>query len=70
MSTGMVTVCFDIPEELYSAISSFIEAHPDWTQDRAVVAAFSLFLMQNSRSDRRINRMYLDTLFSFNWSAA
>jgi hypothetical protein len=66
-----VSILAEIPEELHESLQSYLEAHPDWDQDRVFSAALSLFLLQNSShtapsgscSYRRTARVYLDSLF-------
>lgn len=62
MSTT-VSILADIPEDLQDALTSYLETHPDWDQDRVISAALSLFLMQYGQSDRKTARVYLDSLF-------
>ncbi|MGF1458068.1 MAG: DUF2811 domain-containing protein [Leptolyngbyaceae cyanobacterium] len=65
MSGPMVSLLVEVPEELHESLQSYLDSHPAWNQQRAFCAALSLFLMQNGSSDRRVNRIYLDTLFDF-----
>jgi hypothetical protein len=58
-----VSILAEIPEELHESLKGYLESHPDWDQDRVFSAALSLFLLQNSSSDRRAARVYLDALF-------
>jgi hypothetical protein len=58
-----VSILAEIPEELHESLKGYLESHPDWDQDRVFSAALSLFLLQNSNSDRRAARVYLDALF-------
>ncbi len=62
MSTT-VSILAEIPEELHTALTRYLETHPDWDQDRVFAAALSLFLLQNGDCDRRAARVYLDALF-------
>ena len=61
--TSTVGLLAEIPEELHETLKDYLETHPDWDQSRVCAAALSLFLMQNGRDDRRINRVYLNALF-------
>ncbi|UBF24243.1 DUF2811 domain-containing protein [Kovacikia minuta CCNUW1] len=61
--TTTVSILAEIPEELHTALTRYVENHPDWDQDRLFAAALSLFLLQNGDCDRRAARVYLDTLF-------
>jgi hypothetical protein len=71
MNTTTVSILAEIPEELHETLKSYLEAHPDWDQDRVFSAALSLFLLQNgggetvsaSRSYRSTARVYLNALF-------
>ena len=47
-----VSILAEIPEELHETLKNYLEFHPDWDQDRVFAAALSLFLLQNSGSDR------------------
>jgi hypothetical protein len=61
--TTTVSILAEIPEELHTALTRYLESHPDWDQDRLFAAALSLFLLQNGDCDRRAARVYLDSLF-------
>jgi hypothetical protein len=65
MSGPMVSLLVEVPEELHESLQCYLDSHPAWNQQRAFCAALSLFLMQNGSCDRRVNRIYLDTLFDF-----
>jgi Protein of unknown function (DUF2811) len=41
-----IALLAELPETLHSALTQYVEKHPDWDQDRAIAAALSLFLMQ------------------------
>ncbi|MEA5513302.1 DUF2811 domain-containing protein [Nodularia sp. UHCC 0506] len=58
-----VSIFTEIPETLHESLENYLEAHPDWDQNRVLTAALSLFLLQNGESDRRAARVYLETLF-------
>ncbi len=58
-----VSILADIPEELHLSLKQYLESHPEWDQDRVFAAALSLFLIQNGNGDRRVSRVYLDSLF-------
>ncbi|PSN19643.1 hypothetical protein C7271_06240 [filamentous cyanobacterium CCP5] len=60
-----ISLNVEIPEELHESLQSYVESHQSWSQHRVFCAALSLFLMQNGTSDRRINRLYLDSLFDY-----
>jgi len=63
--TPRISLNVEVPEELHSAMVAYVESHPAWSQHRVFCAALSLFLMQNGVTDRRINRLYLDTVFDY-----
>jgi len=58
-----VSILTEIPEELHESLTSYLETHPNWDQDRVFTAALSLFLIQNGKGDRRAARVYLESLF-------
>lgn len=59
------TVLTEIPEELNLRLKEYLERHPDWDKDRAMVAALSLFLLQdgNCPNQPEIGKIYLDAQF-------
>jgi hypothetical protein len=67
-----VSILAEIPEELHESLKNYLETHPTWDQDRVFAAALSLFLLQNSGSQkgetsqnyRACARVYLETLFN------
>ncbi|OUC13804.1 MAG: hypothetical protein B0A82_15635 [Alkalinema sp. CACIAM 70d] len=59
---SMISLFAELPEPLHQALAQYVEAHPNWDQDRTIAAALSLFLMQNSQ-DQAAARVYLETLF-------
>lgn len=61
--TPRVSLLAEIPEDLYEALQVYLDTHPTWSQHRVFCAALSLFLIQNGKSDRKVNRIYLDALF-------
>ncbi len=59
-----VSILVEIPETLHQSFLTYLEARPDWDQDRVFSAALSLFLLQNrTTNDRQTARVYLDSLF-------
>jgi len=56
-----VSILTEIPEELYEAVSHYLDVNTDWDQDRVFAAAVSLFLTQNSERDRRATPTYLES---------
>lgn len=65
MMRPRISLQAEIPEELHEALQNYLDTHPAWSQHRVFCAALSLFLMQNGTSDRKINRIYLDSLFDY-----
>ncbi len=45
--TPTIALLAELPETLHSALTQYVEKHPDWDQDRAIAAALSLFLKQS-----------------------
>jgi hypothetical protein len=58
-----VSRCIELPESLDKALADYLGSRPDWDQDRAMQAALSLFLMQQSSSGSAA-RTYMETMFS------
>ena len=66
-----VSILTEIPEALHESLQGYLDAHPDWDQDRVFSTALSLFLLQNGTSDtpealqscRQAARIYLESLF-------
>jgi hypothetical protein len=56
-----VSLLAELPESLHKALKVYLDKNSDWDQDRAIAAALSLFLMQNSQ-DAQASRNYLDSL--------
>ena len=48
-----------------AALQVYLDGNPAWNQHRVFCAALSLFLMQDSKCDRDVNRIYLDALFDY-----
>lgn len=68
MATAMaprISLDVEIPEELYESLQTYLNGHAAWSQHRVFCAALSLFLMQNGTCDRKVNRIYLDSLFDY-----
>ncbi|WP_017301488.1 DUF2811 domain-containing protein [Nodosilinea nodulosa] len=64
-TTPKVSLMAEVPEELYEALQVYLNGNPAWSQHRVFCAALSLFLMQNGRCERDVNRIYLDALFDY-----
>lgn len=62
-----ITLLTNIPENLHHSLQVFLDARPDWDQDRVFSAAISLFLMQHRSpdqgADRATAKIYLDSVF-------
>ncbi len=59
LMTPTIALLAELPETLHSALTQYVEKHPDWDQDRAIAAALSLFLKQ-SPSDVVTHGVYGD----------
>ncbi|PSP16007.1 MAG: hypothetical protein BRC58_10575 [Cyanobacteria bacterium QS_8_64_29] len=70
MSTT-VSILAEIPEDLYHSLQNYLEAQPNWDQNRVFAAALSLFLLQNGNRQagqtaenyRACAETYLEALF-------
>ncbi len=66
-----VSILTEIPEELHKSLQTYLDAHPNWDQDRVFAAALSLFLLQNNNQQnsqatehyQACAKVYLETLF-------
>lgn len=67
MNPTPISLLVELPESLHGSLVGFLEARPDWDQDRVFSAAISLFLLQNRSpeqgNDRQTARIYLDSIF-------
>lgn len=59
-----VSLLVEIPEALHQSIQHYLDVHENWSQERMLQAALSLFLMQNGVNKPHVNRLYLDSLFT------
>ena len=60
----MPNVLAMVPSDLQPYLSDFLKQHPGWTEDRAIANALSLFLLSHrAENDRKLARIYLNTLF-------
>lgn len=59
-----VSLLVEIPNDLHTSIQSYLEIHQNWSQERMMQAALSLFLLQNGVNNPHINSLYLDSLFT------
>ena len=53
----------DFPEEISQHLQTFLTERPEWTQERILQSALSLFLLQNGVSDRAVSQLYLQAMF-------
>lgn len=47
----IVSILAELPESLHLVLTQYLDAHPECDQDQVLVAALSLFLMQNGDRD-------------------
>ena len=53
----------DLPSEISEHLRSFTKQRPDWTQERILRSALSLFLLQNGVDDKAVSEVYLQSMF-------
>ena len=53
----------ELPAPLSQHLQAFVDERPDWTQERILSSALSLFLLQNGVSDRAVSQVYLQAMF-------
>jgi hypothetical protein len=53
----------ELPAPLSQHLKTFVEQRPDWTQERILSSALSLFLLQNGVSDHAVSQVYLQAMF-------
>ena len=53
----------ELPSPLVEHLNAFAHQRPDWTPERLLHNALSLFLLQNGITDRNISQLYLQSLF-------
>lgn len=58
-----ISTNIEIPESLHMSVTQYIETHPEWSQERVMQAALSLFLLQNGTNQPQVSEVYLDSLF-------
>ncbi|MEY3463557.1 MAG: hypothetical protein RLZZ468_1335 [Cyanobacteriota bacterium] len=58
-----VSIENELPQDLYAAMTGFIEAHPQWDQYRLIQSALAGFLFQQGCKDRAVAQHYLNGLF-------
>lgn len=67
-----VSLLAELPEAIHDGMRAFLEARPDWDQDKLFTVAMSMFLLQNrsldaaagNQSQRQMSRIYLDSMFT------
>jgi hypothetical protein len=60
-----IDLSVEVPEELHESMKQYLDAHPEWSQNRVISAALSLFLMQNGHCNRQVNQTYLNMTFDY-----
>ena len=58
-----ISVENQMPADLFDAMVSFIERHPQWDQYRLMQSAVAGFLFQQGCQEKPVVRHYLDGLF-------
>ena len=53
----------ELPSPITQHLQTFAEQRPDWTQERILSSALSLFLLQNGVNDRAVSEVYLQAMF-------
>ena len=59
----LVSFIQEIPADLKTAMTTFIEEHPNWDQYRLMQAAISGYLLQKGVDSREISRLYFKRIF-------
>ena len=61
-----VSLVIEVPESLHQATQKFLDARPDWDQERLMQAAMSLFLMQMPDTADRIaaSQLYMNAMLN------
>jgi hypothetical protein len=60
---SLVSFQTPLPGNLYSAMGSFIEGHPQWDQYRLLQAALTGFLLQQGQQERALTQRYVASMF-------
>ena len=60
---SLVSFLSEVPPSLKTAMTSFIEDHPNWDHYRVIQAALAGFLVQNGVTSRPITRLYVGNMF-------
>ena len=53
----------ELPSPITQHLKTFSEQRPDWTKERILNSALSLFLLQNGVNDRAVSEVYLQAMF-------
>jgi len=61
---GIISFQAELPVDLNSAMTAFIERYPNWDQYRLIQAALAGFLVQNGVVSRSITRLYVGKMFA------
>lgn len=66
MLDSKICLVIEIPEVLHGSVRQFLDARPDWDQERVMQAAVSLFLMQMTEVSDRVtaSQMYVKSMVS------
>lgn len=66
MLDSKICLMVEIPEVLHGSVQQFLDARPDWDQERVMQAAVSLFLMQMTEVSDRVtaSQMYVKSMVS------
>ena len=59
-----------LPSPLTQQLQAFSAQRPEWTQERILSSALSLFLLQNGVKDRAVTEVYLQAMFGDLYAAA
>jgi hypothetical protein len=58
-----VSVENEFPEDLFKAMATFIQKHPEWDQYRLIQASVAAFLFQQGCKEPAVVQHYLNGLF-------
>jgi hypothetical protein len=66
MLDSKVCLMVEIPEVLHGSVQRFLDARPDWDQERVMQAAVSLFLLQMPETSDRVaaSQIYVKSMVS------
>ena len=63
----VISLKYELQENLLKAMKKFVEEHPNWDQYRILQAAIAGFLMQKGFQNRDLTRLYIGNMFSMNF---